>query len=94
MRTRKKAKLTLEDGAVYEGMLFGAAESVAGEVVFGVDDVCAYVLVKERSIVPCQLGVVVEEPAAIVELQCAACVKRAKNGYLVPDRAARHAQRT
>jgi carbamoyl-phosphate synthase small subunit len=32
--TRKKAKLTLEDGTTYAGELFGAAESKAGEVVF------------------------------------------------------------
>ncbi len=34
MATRKKAKLTLEDGTSYEGELFGAQESKAGEVVF------------------------------------------------------------
>lgn len=34
MVARKRAKLTLEDGTVYEGRIFGAPESVAGEVVF------------------------------------------------------------
>ena len=34
MAQRKKAKLILEDGSVFEGELFGAQKPVAGEVVF------------------------------------------------------------
>jgi carbamoyl-phosphate synthase small subunit len=34
LATRKKAKLTLEDGTEYTGELFGANNSIAGEVVF------------------------------------------------------------